>query len=134
MALFNINGNIEYSQRGYIQSPPVSGTSVKRHYYECKAPVYGIANTISGKYIMPHWIKVHYKTELKDIIVEEPKKELFEELFVEPKNWKFKSATSGEEYVVRYNVRKELSCSCWGYISWRKCKHIDEVLSKLGEQ
>jgi len=129
MALFKINGNIEYSQRGYIQSPPVSGTSVKRHYYECKAPVYGIANTISGKYIMPHWIKVHYKTELKDIIVEEPKKELFEELFVEPKNWKFKSATSDKEYTVREG-KNGLHCDCWGYIAHRKCKHLKEVSEK----
>jgi hypothetical protein len=54
---------------------------------------------------------------------------LFEEKV--EKNWKFISARSGDEYIVRYNIRNELSCSCWGYIGHGKCKHIKEVKEEL---
>ena len=29
------------------------------------------------------------------------------------------------------NIKNELSCSCWGYIAHRKCKHIREVSSEI---
>ena len=54
-------------------------------------------------------------------------KKPFEELFVEPKTWSFKSASSDKEYTVRQNASGKLSCDCWGYIAHRKCKHLKEV-------
>ena len=89
--------------------------------------------TLNGiRYHVPSWTEVEEDTTFDDLELEaKPFQELFEEKKEE--QWKFTSARSGEEYVVRYNVRGELSCSCWGYISWRKCKHINEVLSKLEE-
>ena len=58
-------------------------------------------------------------------------KKPFEELFEEELKWTFTSARSGEEYIVRYNAKNELSCSCWGYIAHRKCKHIKQVKEQL---
>ena len=76
------------------------------------------------KFHTPSWIEVHPETTLDDIVVD---KKPFEELFVEPKTWKFKSASSDKEYKVRLNASGKLSCDCWGYIAHRKCKHIKEV-------
>jgi transketolase len=83
---------------------------------------------VGGKrYHGPSWTEVEEDTTLDDIEFEaEPFAELFEEKKEE--QWKFTSARSGDEYIVRYNIRKELSCSCWGYIAHRKCKHIKEVM------
>jgi len=79
------------------------------------------------RYHTPSWTVVEEDTTFEDLIVE-PKP--FAELFQEEKKeeqWKFTSARTGEEYIVRYNIRNELSCSCWGYISHKNCKHIKEV-------
>lgn len=82
------------------------------------------------RYHTPSWTVVEEDTTLDDIEFE---RELFAELFDKPKEeqWEFISARSGDKYTVRYNVRKELSCSCWGYISHKKCKHIKEVKESL---
>ena len=77
---------------------------------------------------MPSWTEVHPKTTLDDIEID---KKPFEELFVEPQTWSFKSATSDKEYTVKLNKANKLSCDCWGYIAHRKCKHINEVTEKL---
>ena len=78
------------------------------------------------RYHTPSWTVVEEDTTFTDLVVEGRP---FEELFkAEDKQWKFTSARSGEEYTVRYNVNKQLSCSCWGYISHKKCKHIKEVV------
>ena len=50
---------------------------------------------------------------------------LFEELFVEPRTWKFKSSSSDKEYTVTEG--KWLFCDCWGYIAHKRCKHIKKV-------
>lgn len=91
----------------------------------------GFITVSSGvRYHVPSWTVVEEDTTLEDIILEKkPFEELFEEK--EEKNWKFTSARSGEEYIVRYNVKGDLSCSCWGYIAHRNCKHIKEVKEKL---
>ena len=75
-------------------------------------------------------MEVHPETTLDDIVVD---KKPFEELFVEPKSWKFKSASSDKEYTVRYNKHGKLSCECWGYIAHRKCKHIKDVAREINE-
>ena len=88
----------------------------------------GFFTALDGtRYHVPSWTIVDSNTSFEDLIVD-PKP--FNELFEEKKNeeqWKFTSARSGEEYIVRYNARKELSCSCWGYIAHKKCKHIKQV-------
>ena len=50
---------------------------------------------------------------------------LFEELFIEPRTWKFKSSSSNKVYTVTEG--KWLFCDCWGYIAHKKCKHIKQV-------
>lgn len=87
--------------------------------------------TLNGiRYHVPSWTEVEEDTTFDDLELEaKPFQELFEEKKEE--QWKFTSARSGEEYVVRYNVRGELSCSCWGYIAHKKCKHIKEVESSF---
>lgn len=87
--------------------------------------------TLNGiRYHVPSWTKVEENTTFDDLELEaKPFQELFEK--EEEKQWKFVSARTGEEYIVRYNIKQELSCSCWGYISHRKCKHITEVRGKI---
>ena len=81
------------------------------------------------RYHVPSWTVVEKDTTYENLILEDkPFTELFEEKQNE-EQWKFTSARSGEEYIVRYNIKKELSCSCWGYIAHKKCKHIKEVES-----
>ena len=53
----------------------------------------------------------------------------FEELFVEPRTWKFKSSSSDKEYTVTEG--KWLYCDCWGYIAHKRCKHIKKVKEQL---
>ena len=79
------------------------------------------------RYHVPSWTVVEEDTTFDDLVLEaKPFAELFEEEKKE-EQWKFTSARTGEEYIVRYNIRNELSCSCWGYISHKNCKHIKEV-------
>lgn len=80
------------------------------------------------KFHTPSWIEVHPETTLNDIIVD---KNPFEELFVEPKTWKFSSASSDKEYTVKINKSGKLSCDCWGYIAHKKCKHVKQVQEGL---
>jgi hypothetical protein len=87
--------------------------------------------SVGGKrYHGPSWTEVEEDTTFTDLEFEPtPFAELFEEKV--EKNWKFISARSGDEYIVRYNIRNELSCSCWGYIGHGKCKHIKEVKEEV---
>ena len=133
MALWEIGNDIVYSD-GPLTLPAkdMSGVQVMRHFY--KVPFSnvgkgGILKREDGKYYhTPSWIEVHPKTTMEDIIVE---KDPFEELFVEPKTWTFKSASSDKEYKVKINAKGSLSCDCWGYIAHKKCKHIKEVKEQL---
>lgn len=141
MALWEVTSkdgtSIEYSEQGYVASPPVSGMSVRRHTY--KVPYSnvgkgGIVTTASGTYHTPSWTKVHPKTTVNDIEVE---KKPFEELFTsneasndgnepryEPR--KFTSATSDKVYTVKLG-KNGFYCDCMGYIAHRKCKHIKQA-------
>ena len=66
----------------------------------------GFITVSSGvRYHVPSWTVVEKDTTIEDIVME---KRPFEELFEEEKSWKFTSARSGEEYIVRYNARNEL--------------------------
>ena len=131
MALWRVNGEIKFSEGAYSVSNPPSSMMVVRHSY--KVPYSNLGKggitTLNGKtYHMPSWTEVHPKTTLDDIEID---KKPFEELFVEPQTWSFKSATSNKEYTVKLNKANKLSCDCWGYIAHRKCKHINEVTEKL---
>ena len=85
---------------------------------------------INGKhYHTPSWTEVHPETTLKDIIVE---KKPFEELFVEPKSWSFKSASSDKEYTVKLKRDGNPYCDCWGYMAHKNCKHVKQVKKELG--
>ena len=131
MALWDVNGEIVYSDGALSISNPPSNLWVKRHVYEVP-----YSNVGKGGFIMkdgkklhtPSWTEVHPKTTHDDIVV---KKNPFEELFVEEKQWKFKSGSSNKEYTVRHNAKGNLSCDCMGYIAHRKCKHIREVSSEI---
>lgn len=128
MALWEVKDKIVYSDGALsISAKEMSGVFVKRHYY--KVPYSNVGkggiSKVEGKTVhLPSWTEVHPKTTLNDIIVE---KNPFEELFVEPKTWTFKSASSDKEYIVKVSAKGNLSCSCWGYIAHKKCKHIKEV-------
>ena len=133
MALWEvtINGEttIEYSEGGYSQSPPISGTWARRHSYNVPYTNVGKGGFIERegkKFHVPSWTEVHPDTTLDDIVIE---KKPFDELFAEPEKWEFKSASSDKIYYVKRNKHNDLSCDCWGYIAHRKCKHIKEVES-----
>ena len=130
MALWNVNGNIVYSDGSLGLDPKAAnGAMVRRHFYKVPYSALGSGSLFEkdGKvFHTPSWIEVHPKTTHDDIVV---KKNPFEELFVEPKSWKFKSASSDKEYTVKINAKGNLSCDCWGYIAHKRCKHIKEVES-----
>ena len=130
MALWNLNGEVVYSEGALSIPNPESSTWVHRHTYEVPYTNVGKGGiaTIDGKtYHTPSWIEVHPETRLEDIVVI---KKPFEELFVEKKkeeSWSFKSGSSNKTYKVRHNASGNLSCDCMGYIAHRKCKHIKSV-------
>jgi hypothetical protein len=133
MALWKVKDEIVFSD-GALQmsAEEMSGVFVQRHFY--KVPYSnlgkgGIMKRADGKrFHTPSWTEVHPETNLEDIIVE---KKPFQELFIEPKTWSFKSATSDKEYTVKLNKNNKLSCDCWGYIAHRKCKHLTAVKKEL---
>ena len=131
MALWEVNGELVYSDGALSIPNPSSSIFARRFTY--KVPY---TNVGKGGFMMkdgkkihtPTWMEVHPETTLDDIVVD---KKPFQELFVEPKTWKFKSASSNKEYTVKYNAKGMLSCDCWGYIAHRKCKHIREVSKEI---
>jgi len=132
MALWDVNGEIIYSDGALSVTPTEPGSLiVKRHFYHVPYSNVGKGGFIDlgkGKTHVPSWTVVHPGTTLDDIIVD---KAPFEELFVEPDTWKFKSSSGDKEYTVRMNKKGNLSCDCWGYIAHKKCKHIKEVKEQL---
>lgn len=137
MALWNINGEIVYSEGSLSIDPEKSSISfVKRHFYRVPyivgGGVGGFSKRQDGTTVhLPSWTEVHPKTTFGDIIVE---KKPFQELFDEPKklgSWTFESSSSKKTYTVKQRQDGSLYCDCMGYIGHRKCKHITEVKSKL---
>ena len=131
MALWMHNGELIHSNGSLSYKPSEKVNFSYRFFY--KVPYSNVGSgglvTVNGKrYHTPSWTEVHPETTMDDIIVE---KNPFDELFVEPKTWKFKSASSDKEYTVRMNAKGNLSCDCWGYIAHRKCRHIKEVTKLL---
>ena len=133
MALWEVNGELVYSDGALSIQNPSGSIFAKRFYYEIPYSNVGKGGFImkDGKKIhTPSWIEVHPKTTHNDLIVE---KKPFEELFVEPKTWTFESASSNKSYTVKYNKHGKLSCDCMGYISHRNCKHIKDVAREINE-
>jgi len=131
MALWEVNGEIVYSDGPLTISGSEIYSFVRRHSY--KVPYTNVgkgAFTMQDgkKFHVPSWMEVHPKTSFDDIEVD---KKPFEELFVEPKTWSFKSSSSDKEYTVKINKNGKLSCDCWGYIAHKKCKHVKEVQEQL---
>ncbi len=127
MALWKVNGEIVFAPGALTLPGSVTPAVVSRYVYNVpytNVGKGGFYEQDGKKFHTPSWTEVHPQTTLDDIVVE---KKPFEELFVEPKTWSFKSASSDKEYTVRQNASGKLSCDCWGYIAHRKCKHLKEV-------
>ena len=131
MALWEVNNGkktvLMYSDGALSIPNPPNYLSVRRFSYKVPYSNVGLGGFIEQngkKFHTPSWIEVHPKTTIQDIRVE---KKPFQELFVEPKTWEFKSASSDKVYKVKINAKGKLSCDCWGYIAHRKCKHVKEV-------
>lgn len=131
MALWQVNGDIVYSNGALSIENPPTGMFVKRHFYYIPYSNVGKGGFImnDGKKIhTPSWIEVHPETSFDDLIIE---KKPFDELFVEPEQWKFESSSGDKTYTVKLNKHGKLSCDCWGYIAHKKCKHIKEVNANI---
>ena len=127
MALWKVNGEVVFAPGALSLPGSFSPAFVSRFSYKVPYSNVGKGGFIEKdgkKFHTPSWIEVHPETTLEDIEVE---KKPFEELFIEPKVWEFKSESSDKEYKVKMNASGNLSCSCWGYIAHRKCKHIKKV-------
>jgi len=133
MALWKVDDEIVYSDGSLSLDPTfANGIFVTRHTYKVPYTNVGKGGFIEKdgkKFHTPSWIEVHPETTHDDIVVD---KKPFEELFVEPEKWTFKSSSSDKVYTVKRNKHGKLSCDCWGYIAHKKCKHIKEVESYVG--
>ena len=114
MALWEVKDEIVYSDGALsISAEEMSGVFVKRHFYNVpytNVGKGGIMKRADGKrFHTPSWTEVHPETTLEDIVVE---KKPFEELFVEPKSWNFKSASSDKEYTVKLKRDGNPYCDC----------------------
>ena len=131
MALWNVNGEVVYAEGAFRVSNPTSPMFVKRHLYHIPYSNVGKGGFINqdGKKIhVPSWTEVHPEASFDDLIVE---KKPFDEVFVEPEQWKFESSSGDKTYTVKLNKQGKLSCDCWGYIAHKKCKHIKEVNANI---
>lgn len=135
MALWEVNNGkktvIMYADGSLSIPNPPSYLSVRRKFYNIPYSNVGQGAFITQnnkKYHIPSWIEVHPQTTLSDLIIE---KKPFQELFVEPKTWSFKSESSDKEYTVKQSKNGNLSCNCWGYMAHKKCKHVKQVQEEL---
>ena len=132
MALWKVDDEIVYSDGSLSLDPTfANGIFVTRHTYKVPYTNVGKGGFIEKdgkKFHTPSWIEVHPKTTHDDIVVD---KKPFQELFVEPEKWTFKSSSSDKVYTVKRNKHGKLSCDCWGYIAHKKCKHIKEVNANI---
>ena len=94
MALWKVNGEIVFAPGALSLPGDIAPAFVSRYVYNVPYTNVGKGGFMmkDGKKIhTPTWMEVHPETTLDDIVVD---KKPFEELFVEPKSWKFKSASS----------------------------------------
>jgi len=140
MALWDVDGEIVYSDGALSISKPEMNMWVKRHMYKVPYSNVGSGGILksNGKtYHTPSWTEVHEHTTVADILVD---KKPFDEIFTsnvpskdgneppqaiyEPRQ--FASATSDKTYTVKLG-RNGFYCDCMGYIGHRKCKHIKQA-------
>ena len=100
----------------------------KRYVVQMEMYVYADNDYMARKRANDLRLSIDNRRHSQDVVVKEIGEQPFASFDYRKEQWKFTSARSGDEYIVRYNIRKELSCSCWGYIAHRKCKHIKEVM------
>ena len=127
MALWEVNGEIVFSDGALSISKPEMNTWVKRYAYKVPYSNVGKGGFIERdgkKFHTPSWTEVHPMTSFDDILVD---KKPFQEVFAEEKVWKFKSASSDKEYTVKLKKDGTPYCDCWGYIAHKKCKHIKQA-------
>jgi len=131
MALWEVNNEIVFSDGALSISKPEMNMWVSRYYYKVPYSNVGKGGFIERdgkKFHTPSWTEVHPKTSFNDILVD---KKPFDELFVEPKTWKFPSSSSDKEYTVKLKQDGSPYFDCWGYIAHRKCKHVKQVKEEL---
>ena len=131
MALWDVNGKIVFSDGALSISEPEMVMWVKRHTYKIphsNVGKGGFINQNGKKFHVPSWTEVHPETSFDDLVVE---KKPFDEVFVEPEQWKFESSSGDKTYTVKLNKQGKLSCDCWGYIAHKKCKHIQKVNANI---
>ena len=133
MALWEVNGEIVYSDGALSISEPEMSMWVKRYTY--KVPYSnvgkgGLMKKGDKVFHTPSWTEVHPQTTLDDIIVEHNP---FDEIFTsneqsrapyEPRQ--FASTSSDKIYTVKLG-QNGFYCDCWGYIAHKKCKHIKQA-------
>jgi hypothetical protein len=88
------------------------------------------------KYIIPSWIKVHPDTQLSDIKWVKPEIKVVEPKETPTLNEEFRFESKSEPgsfYVVRV-IGDRVKCNCAGQYRAkdRQCKHMKEVMQKLG--
>lgn len=96
-----------------------------------------LVKTRSGKkFITPDWKEVHPDTRLSDINWVKPKakKPKVEEIKVETNEFKFESKSDPGSFYVVSVVNGKVKCTCSGQYRAkdRKCRHMKEVIKKLG--
>lgn len=135
MALWEVNNGkktvVMFSEGSLSIKNPPPYLSVRRKFYKVPYSNVGVGafTESNGKrFHIPSWTEVHPQTTINDIIVE---KKPFQELFVEPKTWSFKSESSDKEYTVKQSKAGKLSCNCWGYMAHKKCKHVKQVQEEI---
>src|SRR6056300_1924571 len=133
MALWEVNGEIVFSDGALSISKPEMNTWVKRYAY--KVPYSnvgkgGFMERDGKKFHTPSWTEVHPMTTLDDILID---KKPFDEIFTsndesrapyEPRQ--FTSTSSDKIYTVKLG-KNGFYCDCMGYIAHRKCKHIKQA-------
>ena len=133
MALWEVNGEIVFSDGALSITKPEINMWVRRHMY--KVPYSnvgkgGIVKFEDKTFHTPSWTEVHEQTTLDDILVD---KKPFDEVFTsnddsrapyEPRQ--FTSTSSDKIYTVKLG-KNGFYCDCWGYIAHKKCKHIKQA-------
>ena len=96
-----------------------------------------IVKVRSGKrYIIPDWKEVHPDTRLSDVEWVKPKfkEPEVKDIKIEANEFKFESKSDPGSFYVVNVVNDKVKCNCSGQYRAkdRKCRHMKEVIKKLG--
>ena len=81
----------------------------------------GFANTLSGRYIVPHWIKVNDDVTFDNVLKYIPAHIIENEKKYQVKRFK----VPGKKYIIM-QTGSYWSCSCVGFRYHKKCKHLTQ--------